>query len=1148
MSRLIPLLRGLLDGARCPSCVAPVGVASSIVVVLASRGAVAFVVGELLRDRRDELLSRNWAAVLPGVAAPQLVEVPDADTLRRIVVGVLHERLAPLIEFARAVTDGASDGFLSERWRAFTPELFAAARLAAADEFPELGFGLPGAGPVDHPTMAALVTPDRFRESDRIAALTLLQASVLVALCEEWTRLISPGSTPPDGVTFEGDLATYVDRGPTFDHLAAALLIFEESYRSEFAGRLSPYVLEAVRASIHVHMEEPNPQAQHWAFLFFAHELAVGRAEDAAGVISAQRAGATVGYDEAWHALTGWLSEITSAEHGDAFPPDAVELLGEIAGKAGYPHLLRAVTQFNVRSPVDTVEGVLDMLQGLGTVEALTGAARAHAEFLVAQGRFDGLETIAATMLERVGDDADGRAKVEAWLAGAVNRAQQPRRVLARIGDSPSDWEGRAGDQARISLWHERSIALEASGRAVDALAVRREIMRLLPESSDRYPWALANLGLSHLQMGRPDLALPIFEEVERRIGADPLLLTYQAAARQALGDAEGAEERRQRAGRLAAPDDVARHSVQRAATLMYEGQHQAAIELLLAHGLAGRAVSPRNGWHLLDEAKCWTMLLQHHVRLPASGRSRLAEVAVMLGRLAQQAKAAGHAAMHAATVQAQAALVDAVRMPRPVGARWANAYAVRQGYGMPPDATTLIKLAFDRYLHRDAPAGRRYLCQVPTAVSASVAEMTDLSLVVRGPGHLADPLGHLATLLMGGPGTDVQDLRLVAELQRDATGRVGIQRRVPHLEPFRHGVSDRVLRRLTPEKGGLVVIEWFHCRSWTAADETSLGCLLTRIGSNGRVATRLLPPIDVEPSGVAVRVRTRLYNWGPRRRGDPLDEPDWRRLAEWLVAALRQHAAPGDHVVIIGNRWTAGLPWHAAVGPAWSVSYAPGWTALIDLISQPPPPRTRIGVLAVPRIGERPEVAGGLRATAAHATRLGIPAFAPPEASCDRAAFNRVMRECDIAVLLCHGYTSDTEQEVALMLANHGDLPLAGAVATGSSDGIGHRLSWRDCTRLEHASRTVFSAACSSGVSYHAGLGDRLGLFGTLRHAGTTAIVAPGWDGVAEAVLPILDDTLSRFAAGEPLGAALRSACLAGRNTQPPWLAWALTLEGDWR
>src|SRR5207249_3702742 len=113
-----------------------------------------------------------------------------------------------------------------------------------------------------------------------------------------------------------------------------------------------------------------------------------------------------------------------------------------------------------------------------------------------------------------------------------------------------------------------------------------------------------------------------------------------------------------------------------------------------------------------------------------------------------------------------------------------------------------------------------------------------------------------------------------------------------------------------------------------------------------------------IEPTSVALRLRARLFGWAPSRRGDPLDVPQWRRWAEWMVDSLGEHAEPDDHIVIVGNQWTAGLPWHAAIGPTWTVSYAPGWTALMDILAKPPPPRDCIGVLTVPRIGERPEAA----------------------------------------------------------------------------------------------------------------------------------------------------------------------------------------------
>src|SRR5207248_8859615 len=103
---------------------------------------------------------------------------------------------------------------------------------------------------------------------------------------------------------------------------------------------------------------------------------------------------------------------------------------------------------------------------------------------------------------------------------------------------------------------------------------------------------------------------------------------------------------------------------------------------------------------------------------------------------------------------------------------------------------------------------------------------------------------------------------------------------------------------------------------------------------------------------------------------------------------------------------------------------------------------------------------------------------------------------------------------------------------------------------RLPRAAPVVFSAACSTGLSHVAGLGERLGLFGALRHAGTRAVVAPRWDCWAERVLPVLDDTLERFlGGGVPLGQALHAACRdAAAAGLPRWLAWNLALEGDGR
>ena len=86
--------------------------------------------------------------------------------------------------------------------------------------------------------------------------------------------------------------------------------------------------------------------------------------------------------------------------------------------------------------------------------------------------------------------------------------------------------------------------------------------------------------------------------------------------------------------------------------------------------------------------------------------------------------------------------------------------------------------------------------------------------------------------------------------------------------------------------------------------------------------------------------------------------------------------------------------------------------------------------------------------------------------------------------------------------------------------------------------------------MSHVAGLGERLGFFGALRHIGTRAVVAPHWNIVAASVIPILDKVLENYLSPHTsLAQALRSACLAAEeNNSPRWHAWALALEGDWR
>jgi hypothetical protein len=210
-----------------------------------------------------------------------------------------------------------------------------------------------------------------------------------------------------------------------------------------------------------------------------------------------------------------------------------------------------------------------------------------------------------------------------------------------------------------------------------------------------------------------------------------------------------------------------------------------------------------------------------------------------------------------------------------------------------------------------------------------------------------------------------------------------------------------------------------------------------------------------------------------------------------------------------------------------------------------------RIGVALVPRARDSAAVVGALqgslRRTEAMSAKTGIELIVQAGEACDRAAFVDMLEQVDAMKLLCHGFIG-RDGSVSLMLAHDGQLPLANSVAAGSVIGAPNRVSWRDLQTLKSAPRVVFSAACSSGKSAIAGLGERFGLHSALAQAGTAAIVAPWWDIVAAEVIPILDDVCDAHLEGVPLGRAVHEASRRAAETRPTWLAWGLALEGDWR
>ncbi len=204
--------------------------------------------------------------------------------------------------------------------------------------------------------------------------------------------------------------------------------------------------------------------------------------------------------------------------------------------------------------------------------------------------------------------------------------------------------------------------------------------------------------------------------------------------------------------------------------------------------------------------------------------------------------------------------------------------------------------------------------------------------------------------------------------------------------------------------------------------------------------------------------------------------------LERWLVAEF-DDLAETDHLIVVEHPQFAGLPWHAVDGARWTTSYAPSWSALLALGEQCPP--RRLGVLTAATADDDEHVHAAFAASTATVQaicdRVGVEITTIAGAAADRTALERLLTDCDAALLQCHGFVAAEDREVALMLSAGGEPPLQHAVAAASPAMAAHRYSWREAQRLPRAPALVLSAACSSGFSHASGLGDRLGFFGAL-------------------------------------------------------------------
>jgi hypothetical protein len=1115
---MMALFTGRLESLACAACGSaldyrPVTLVKGFGGVWGADGSlvsVADVVGEGdLRPRLDGLIISSYR---------------NLDEVRSAIMDAITPWLRRLVELT--ATDDMEPA-LTVYWDGLIPEVLVAFALWFSDALPEV--------PFDRSEMSPPGTDDADPTLVSMVQLGRLQALVLFKLIERVTT---------GGDTLQEALDRHVVRGVVLPSALERLEISAARVVKAEVSWTQRYVTLAVHAALCWAGGVDDPLGASWAEEYVRVHLALrsqpGNEMLTRLALRPETAKILLTFAAMWDATHSAL---------DAEPTRSDEI-DRLAEEAGFSNLVTQITssalEVNVPAWADSagMTEVLDLLWS-GTRDSVALAEGLRMLLKSTAHRPDQADMVAlyqhALGLTDGSDEA--RAKLLVALGDGLRFIGRPAAFLHLIGERAQPWERSLAPDVRASLWAERSSALRFVQHGEEALKILDEILESQAELHDDALMALElNRAILVRETGSPDSAAAMLLDLLPRAPApmrlpvvESLMKTYLELGRAGEGFAVLKEVRQWAAGpwRSHAPFLDATIALLSANIVSDEGDAEAAAALerladladiesrVLSVAVAAMASLASHGSPLFDRQHFDRMRVELRLRVEAAAEAGARQSYFeMLQVLAGASEVAGE---------------DAREL-------WERmVFEQEELSAATPFA--LLALAHSLWAADEVSQARTLLVAVPASMAATIGGVADLGAAVYAHGPLERVLREVASQICASDRGAAEDLRLVAELQRDATGRARAVRGGLAVAALQDGLGDSVLAQLSPDHGALHVIEWFETVDRVQA-------LHTTVSSGGHVDTVALTPPNVEIDNVARRLRSRLDGWTQARPGDPLDFPPWQALERWLCSEL-SGATHDDHVVFFDHKRLAGLPWHLVPGP-WTSSYASSWSGVLTMPSQAAQ-RSRLGVLSVPAADDDPSVveafSRSLAATRSVGQRFDIEVTSVTDGQGDPGALRWLLASNDIVKLMCHGFVAPGNLEVGIMLAADGALPAQHAVAAASTAMAAHRFDWRDAQKVERVARIVMSAACSSGVSHMAGLNERLGLFSAWRSRGASALVAPAWDGIATDVLEVLDATLERFVTGgASLAECLRDACRQAENRLPRWRAWTLCLEGDWR
>ena len=979
-----------------------------------------------------------------------------------------------------------------------------------------------------------------------LQSVVYVQVMVWIALCASWSSELEPGRT------LEGEFARVLDPQALIHAAGDEFLRVTDQIQKENWTPMGHFCVEAIRASICHWRQRDNPHLREWADLFVKQEVTRTIAAQEcpphliAMEVSAERARNTIPYEALFDACARLLAELGVG---------CLEAIDAIGKKLNYRNLgaqlvssvqpIQEEGTGEKKVPVDELVRILGEVGQKREPDSIWLAAEKMITLLEEGTTPESLTRMTDGLVAVLGNDPEIHGRGEQWLCSQLLKHRFVRAALERIGEQPQSWEAALPPELRARLSNERSNALRAAGRGAEAIAAAEAVQSILNEAGlEASPEARLNLGILCQEHGRQQEALAIFSELLASADRDGRLRALQSIATTyiSLGRFSEALPHLEEAASLArGPLRGSRTKVLVSLAALQSVTGHPAEALATLRGLSPEdcdEVSVLGPW-----ASAWINLSQKEGLLQPSDRKKMSEMVGVLAKARKRTSEAGDWQMHLHVVRILAVLADLSNTNRQE-VFWQLLDTGAREFEGSPDPMALLALARHHWAADDRAKAKSLMMELPDAVAARFGPEQDSTLKIDSLHSLRRYFDHIGGLaIRSGP---LEDVRFVAEAQRDLFGRIRAAQAGAGREYG--GLLVAPDAAMVAQIGGpAAVLEWLDTIDGVVG-------LATFIGADGEVSTTDLGDPGVDLDILAERVRQRLSVWHEDRKGDPFDLPEWRTFTEWVHQTLDGHLADGGHLVVLEHPEVWGLEWHVAAAPRWRTSYAPSWSALLAKPQTNPDLSTGpLGVVMVTKFRDSSQVLSALEQSVesarALAASVGREFESRVQVACDRESLLEMLERCAVAKLLCHGFVDRSDKQVALMVSADGALPLADSVFGGTPQGRRHRFGWKECQALKHAPAVVFSAACSSGRAHAAGLGERLGIYTILRRAGTRSFVAPRWDIKPAAVLPILDDAMTRhLRGGEPLGEALHNACIAASASQPRWLAWALALEGDWK